>query len=203
VVRICHAGAANRDRLQRYFVGVLTALLIYFYWTRKRGDTSLADAGMAMGLFRDHFTEAAGTATLTADRRNALIDLSDGTGVGLLLGHGHRWNAHLLRAGDVASVLVSRLRARGLSLLLVASDQPSLALVLGLARGSSFEPTLQPVGEPAAELDLAVQRSHAAECAARVARLQPCRRRACIFHKPPLPVLDPHRGGRSHARLGW
>ena len=90
-------------------VGVLTTLLIYFYWNRrKRGDASLVDADTALGLFRDHFPEAAGTATLTTDRRNALIDLPNGPGVGLLQGHGHRWNAHMLRPGDVASVRVAQ-----------------------------------------------------------------------------------------------
>ena len=88
-------------------VGVLTTLLIYFFWTRKRGDAPLADAETALGHFRDHFPEANGTATVTADRRNALIDLPDGVGIGLLQGHGHRWNAHWLKPGDVASVRVS------------------------------------------------------------------------------------------------
>ncbi len=89
-------------------VGVLTTLLIYFYWTRKGGDAGLADADTALGLFRSHFPEAGGAATLTTDRRNALIDLTDGVGIGLLQGHGHRWNAHWLRPGDVASVSVVR-----------------------------------------------------------------------------------------------
>jgi hypothetical protein len=89
------------------FIGVLTTLLIYLYWIRKRGTIPLADADTALGLFRDHFPEANGTATVTTDRRNALIDLADGVGIGLLQGHGHRWNAHWLKPGDVASVRVS------------------------------------------------------------------------------------------------
>ena len=89
-------------------VGVLTTLLIYLYWTRKRGDAPLADAETALGHFRDHFPEANGTATVTTDRRNALIDLADGVGIGLLQGHGHRWNAHWLKPGDVASVRVTQ-----------------------------------------------------------------------------------------------
>jgi hypothetical protein len=89
-------------------VGVLTTLLIYLYWTRKRGDAPLADADAALGHFRYHFPEADGTATVTTDRRNALIDLANGAGVGLLQGHGHRWNAHWLKPGDVASVRVSQ-----------------------------------------------------------------------------------------------
>ena len=95
------------------FVAALTALLIYFVWTRKRSDPSLADPGTAMDLFRDHFPdragdpEAAGTVTLTTDRRNALIELPGGVSVGLLQGHGQRWNARILQPGDVASVRVS------------------------------------------------------------------------------------------------
>jgi len=87
-------------------VGVLTTLLIYFYWSRTGGEAGLPDADTALGLFRDHFPEAGGTATLTTDRRNALIDQTDGAGIGLLQGHGHRWNAHWLKPGDVASVRV-------------------------------------------------------------------------------------------------
>jgi hypothetical protein len=90
------------------FVGALTALLIYFLWTRKRHDASLADAHTAMNLFRHQFPEATGgEVTLTTDRRNALIGLPDSAGVGLLQGHGQRWNARILQPGDVASVRVS------------------------------------------------------------------------------------------------
>ena len=95
------------------FVAALTALLIYFLWTRKRSDASLVDASAALGLFRDRLPEmpdipeTAGRVTLTTDRRNALIELPDGAGVGLLQGHGQRWNARILQPGDVASVRVS------------------------------------------------------------------------------------------------
>jgi hypothetical protein len=95
------------------FVAALTALLIYFAWARKRTDASLTDANTAMDLFRDRFPEMAGVpeavdaVTLTTDRRNALIELPDGAGVGLLQGHGRRWNARILQPGDVASVRVS------------------------------------------------------------------------------------------------
>jgi hypothetical protein len=94
-------------------VAALTALLIYFVWTRKRSDATLAEASTAMSLFRKHFPEAVGalqaasTVTLTGDGRNALIELPDGVAVGLLQGHGRRWNARILQSGDVASVLES------------------------------------------------------------------------------------------------
>lgn len=93
------------------FVAALTALLIYFVWTRKRNDANLADADTAIGVFRKHFPEgplqAVGTVTLTTDKRNALIELPEGAGVGLLQGHGRRWNARILHPGDIASVLES------------------------------------------------------------------------------------------------
>jgi hypothetical protein len=88
-------------------VAALTALLIYFYKTRKGDTAGLVGAGAAMDLFREQFPDAAGHATLTTDRRSALIDLPGGTGIGLLQGHGRRWNARLLQPGDVASVQVS------------------------------------------------------------------------------------------------
>jgi hypothetical protein len=89
-------------------VGVLTALLIYFLRTRKPQDPRLADAGAALGLFQRQFPEITGATTLTADHRNALIELQDGPGLGLLQGHGRRWNARVLQPGDVASVRVSK-----------------------------------------------------------------------------------------------
>jgi hypothetical protein len=85
-------------------VGALTALLIYFLRTRKRDDPSLADATAAMGLFQAQFPDATGTAILTRDRCNALITLADGAAIGLLQAHGQRWNARVLRPGDVASI---------------------------------------------------------------------------------------------------
>jgi hypothetical protein len=119
-------------------VAAITALLIYFYRIRKRDIPGLADPGAAMDLFRDQFPDSAGSATLTTDRRSALIDLPGRTGVGLLQGHGHRWNARLLQPGDVASVQVSanttlRLRftdygSPRASLLLTDADERALWL---------------------------------------------------------------------------
>jgi hypothetical protein len=85
-------------------VGALTALLIYFLWARKRRDPSLSDASAALHLFQRQFPDSDGVATLTSDRRNALIDLGDDAGVGLLQGYGQRWNARILHPGDVAAV---------------------------------------------------------------------------------------------------
>ena len=89
-------------------VGALTALLLYFLWTRKRRDPSLSDASAALDLFQRQFPDTVGEATLTTDRRNALISLRDGAGIGLLQGHGRRWNARILQPGDVASVRTVR-----------------------------------------------------------------------------------------------
>jgi hypothetical protein len=89
-------------------VAALAALLIYFYRTRRHDVARLlVDPGAALEHFRDQFPDRVGSATLTADRRNALIDLPGAVGVGLLQGHGQRWNARLLQPGDVASVQVS------------------------------------------------------------------------------------------------
>ena len=116
-------------------VAALTALLIYFVWTRKRSDASLADASAAMGLFRDHLPEmadipeTAGPVTLTTDRRNALIELPNGVGVGLLQGHGQRWNARILQPGDVASVRVSEEATLQLKFTDYSGPRASLVLV--------------------------------------------------------------------------
>ena len=114
------------------FVAALTALLIYLVWSRKRDDASLADASAAMGLFRDYFPDAAGLSqaavTLTSDRRNALIELPDGAGVGLLQGHGRRWNARILQPGDIASARV--FENATLRLKFTDYGSPSASLVL-------------------------------------------------------------------------
>jgi hypothetical protein len=88
-------------------VGALAVLLIHRSVARKAQEPRLADAVAAMDLFRERFPEAAGGATLTADGRNALIDLRAESGIGLLQGHGARWNARVLQPQDLASVRVS------------------------------------------------------------------------------------------------
>lgn len=85
-------------------IGALTALIIYFARNRRKQPERLSDGSVALDLFRRHFPDATGTATVTADGHNALIDLGEGAGIGLLQAHGQRWNARILRAGDVASL---------------------------------------------------------------------------------------------------
>ncbi|HTW38887.1 MAG TPA: hypothetical protein VMD49_09995 [Steroidobacteraceae bacterium] len=85
-------------------IGALAALLILRAGNRRAQEPRLADPGAALELFRDRFPEAAGVATITADGRNALIELRGGSGIGLLQGHGLRWNARVLEPGDLASV---------------------------------------------------------------------------------------------------
>lgn len=85
-------------------VGALAALLILRSGNRRAQMPCLADPGAALELFRDRFPECSGVATITADGRNALIELREGCGVGLLQGHGLRWNARLLKPGDLTSV---------------------------------------------------------------------------------------------------
>jgi hypothetical protein len=87
-------------------VGALAALLIVRFAHRRAREPRLADPGAAMDHFRDRFPEASGRATLTDDARNALIELHDGPGIGLLQGHGVRWNARILKPGDLASVRI-------------------------------------------------------------------------------------------------
>jgi hypothetical protein len=72
--------------------------------------------------------ETAGTVTLTTDRRNALIELPDGAGVGLLQGHGQRWNARILQPGDIASVRVSEVATLQLKFADYAGPRASLVL---------------------------------------------------------------------------
>jgi hypothetical protein len=72
--------------------------------------------------------KATGTAIVTADGRNALIDLGEGAGVGLLQAHGQRWNARILRAGDVASLAPSGHSTLKLRLTDYANPRASLRL---------------------------------------------------------------------------
>lgn len=88
-------------------IGALAALLLYFSRNSRKQASRLTDPAIAMELFQRQFPGANGTATLTADGRNALIDLGEGAGIGLLQSHGQRWNARILRAGDVASLATS------------------------------------------------------------------------------------------------
>jgi hypothetical protein len=81
-----------------------------------------------MALFRSHFPEATGTATLSADRRGALIALLDSAGIGLLQSHGQRWNARTLQPGDVANVRMSDDNTLRIELTDYAGPRASLVL---------------------------------------------------------------------------
>jgi hypothetical protein len=109
-------------------VGALTALLLYFFRKARQQAPRLADAAVAMDLFRRQFPATTGTATVTADGRNALIDLGDGTGIGLLQAHGQRWNARILHVGDVASLATSGDSTLELRLTDYANPRASLLL---------------------------------------------------------------------------
>jgi hypothetical protein len=85
-------------------IGALAALLLYLSRNARKQAARLTDPAVALDLFRRQFPDATGTATLTADGRNALIDLGEGAGIGLLQSHGQRWNARILHPGDVASL---------------------------------------------------------------------------------------------------
>ena len=107
-------------------IGALTALIIYFARNPRKPQNRLSDARVAMDIFRRQFPDATGTATVTADGCNALIDLGKGAGIGLLQAHGQRWNARILRAGDVASLATSGYSTLELRLTDYANPRASL-----------------------------------------------------------------------------
>ena len=109
-------------------VGAVTVLILFLSRRSRKQAARLADAAVAMDLFRRQFPEATGTAIVTADGHNALIDLGEGAGVGLLQAHGQRWNAHILRAGDVASLAPSGHSTLELRLTDYANPRASLLL---------------------------------------------------------------------------
>ena len=109
-------------------IGALTALIIYFSRSSRKQGARLADASTALELFRRQFPDATGTVTVTADGRNALIDLGERAGIGLLQSHGQRWNARILQAGDVASLTASGYSTLELRLTDYANPRASLLL---------------------------------------------------------------------------
>ena len=107
-------------------IGALAALLLYISRNSRKPAARLTDPAVAMDLFRRQFPGAKGTATLTADGRNALIDLGEGAGIGLLQSHGQRWNARILQAGDVATLATSGYSALELRLADYSNPRASL-----------------------------------------------------------------------------
>jgi hypothetical protein len=107
-------------------VGALAALLLFLSRNSRKQAARLTDPAMAMDLFRRQFPDATGTATVTADGRNALIDLGEGGGIGLLQSHGQRWNARILHAGDVASLATAGYSALELRLADYANPRAAL-----------------------------------------------------------------------------
>jgi hypothetical protein len=83
-------------------LGIVLAALLY----RRRADDGglLGGAGEAMDVFRSRFPDTQGAATVSADRRAALIELPRDTGIGLVQRQGRRWNARLLAPGEIRSV---------------------------------------------------------------------------------------------------
>jgi hypothetical protein len=82
----------------------LGLILLALLFRKRTSDTvRLTQATEAIDIFRMHFPDALGTATVAADGRGALIDLQRG-GTGLLQRHGRRWNARLLAPGELSSV---------------------------------------------------------------------------------------------------
>jgi hypothetical protein len=85
-------------------LGIL--LLALLYWKHTNDNVRLSSAEEALELFRAQFRDAIGKATVSADRRCALIELENG--IGVLERHGRRWNARLLVSRELASVRLGR-----------------------------------------------------------------------------------------------
>jgi hypothetical protein len=75
-------------------------------WRRLADSVRLSTPEQAAEVFRQHFPELSGAATLAEDRRSALLELGRGAGIGLLQRQGRRWNARVLSAPELASVRV-------------------------------------------------------------------------------------------------
>ena len=80
---------------------ILLALLL---WKTTRDEVRVTSAEEALALFCKHFPDVLGIATVCADQRAAVIELRQGSGVGLLQRQGRRWNAQILRPGDCTRV---------------------------------------------------------------------------------------------------
>jgi len=91
-------------------------LLALLSWKGRRDGVRLSGADQGMELFRMHFPDAAGTATVAADRRSALVELQDGR-IGLLERRGRRWNARMLTRRELSRVELERDGAIQLSFL--------------------------------------------------------------------------------------
>lgn len=85
---------------------VVGAILLALFAWRRTQRVRLGEPDEALAIFRQHFPEAVGTGTLDADGSGALISLRNGSSVGLVHGHGRRWIARELNAGDLRSVAV-------------------------------------------------------------------------------------------------
>ncbi|HMK84667.1 MAG TPA: hypothetical protein VK437_01810 [Steroidobacteraceae bacterium] len=86
---------------------VLGGVLAVLLWRKRAGDpVRLKGAAEAVDTFRRYFPDAAGTATLSADRRAALIDL--GGTIGILERRGRRWNARILVPSELSRVQSER-----------------------------------------------------------------------------------------------
>ncbi|HVO49298.1 MAG TPA: hypothetical protein VMT29_23505 [Steroidobacteraceae bacterium] len=79
-------------------------LLALLRWKTTRDEVRIASAEEALTLFRKHFPDVSGIATVCADQRAAVIELRPGPEVGLLQRQGRRWNAQILRPGDCKRV---------------------------------------------------------------------------------------------------
>ena len=81
-------------------------LLGLLYWKGIRDNVRLTGPEEAFATFKRHYPDVAGTATLAADGRSALIDLHPDGGIGLVQRQGRRWNARILVPREVSAAQV-------------------------------------------------------------------------------------------------
>lgn len=83
---------------------ILGVVMLGLLWWRRSPDTvRLASPEEALEVFRQHFPDTRGRATLSSDGCGALLELEP-EGLGLLVRDGRRWNARLLTPRAVSKM---------------------------------------------------------------------------------------------------
>lgn len=90
-------------------LNVALGIVLFALLRRQSGDDGVRLHGNAeaVRIFMSQFPDLQGAASVADDGRGALIELESGGGVGLLERRGRRWNARVIRPGDLASAPTS------------------------------------------------------------------------------------------------